>query len=204
MVYGKIHRNKLALVHAANTPRAVAINLLWRLIAMAILSHSESAAQAVCSACKNPIPDKRLKRKAKYCSRNCGAQFRQGSSRTQFGDSPDSRWLSSGVKGAISELIVCADLLSKGFEVYRAVSQSSKSDLAIVIQPNTAYRVEVTTGYYSRLGRVVHSSKLASQFDLLAVYVPADQSLHYFSNLDCGLLAGRLNLQRLSANCHIK
>lgn len=55
--------------------------------------------------------------------------------------------LSTGKVGAISELIVCADLLKKGWEVFRTVSQSCSCDL-IVIKNKKILRIEVRTGRY--------------------------------------------------------
>lgn len=52
--------------------------------------------------------------------------------------------LSTGVVGAIGELIVAADLLSKGYEVFRAVSQAASCDL-IVLKAGACLRIEVRT-----------------------------------------------------------
>lgn len=48
--------------------------------------------------------------------------------------------------GAISELRVCADLLIKGYEVFRAVSPDASCDL-IVMKRGVITRVQVRTTY---------------------------------------------------------
>ncbi len=102
--------------------------------------------------------------------------------------------LSSGRVGAIHEFIVCADLLKRGLSIFRAVSPSEHFDLAVCragIHP--IYRVEVTTGYSSSSGRLMHPKikKIGSgSFDLLAIVsrnnpvVAYDPPLEtFFSNL---------------------
>ena len=61
-------------------------------------------------------------------------------------DFPD---LSFGQIGALGELAVCADLLSRGYEVFRAVSPSCSVD--VIAQKNGKIsRVEVKTGYINK------------------------------------------------------
>lgn len=57
-----------------------------------------------------------------------------------------------GTTGAVSELRVAADLLERGYEVFRAVSPSCSCDLA-VLKDGKLVRVEVRTGYESPTGR---------------------------------------------------
>ena len=68
----------------------------------------------------------------KYCNVNCRKKPNQaqypGINRTNA--------------GAVSELLVCADLLKKGFEVFRSVSPVASCDL-IVKKNNIIYDVEV-------------------------------------------------------------
>jgi hypothetical protein len=51
--------------------------------------------------------------------------------------------------GAIGELIVAADLLKKGYHVFRSCSPSCPCDLAI-LKDEKLFRVEVKTTQYSR------------------------------------------------------
>lgn len=48
-----------------------------------------------------------------------------------------------GTRGAVAELMVCADLLSKGVEVFRAVSPQATCDLAVIDKSGRFLRVEV-------------------------------------------------------------
>lgn len=64
--------------------------------------------------------------------------------------------LSKGTVGAIQELKVAVDLLSKGYEVFRAESPACSCDL-VVLKNNKVYRVEVRTGYRNRHGTLLYS-----------------------------------------------
>jgi hypothetical protein len=50
-----------------------------------------------------------------------------------------------GINGAISEMMVCTDLLAKGNQVFRAVSPASDCDLIVQSQTGELLRVEVKT-----------------------------------------------------------
>lgn len=91
----------------------------------------------------------------------------------------------SGTTGAIAELIVCADLLKRGFEVFRSVSPSCSCDLAIM-KDKKLVRVEVTTGYVTAGGKITHPKQPQHfhKFDLLAVYVTALGTVNYVPPLD--------------------
>lgn len=59
--------------------------------------------------------------------------------------------------GAIGELIIAADLLSKGFEVHRALSAGAKFDL-IALKGDQILKVQVRTGRYVN-GKLFYSTK---------------------------------------------
>lgn len=80
----------------------------------------------------------------------------------------DTAKLNSGKVGAMHEMLVCCDLLKKGYDVFRAVSQSSSCDM-VVLKEGKVIRVEVTTGGFTATGKVTHPSKDFSRFDLLAI-----------------------------------
>jgi hypothetical protein len=91
--------------------------------------------------------------------------------------------LSASTIGAISELAVCADLLSKGYDVFRSVSPGAQCDL-IAQKDGNLIRVEVKTnarkpdsynvcdilasygGGYIAYHRVTGSRKKAERIDL--------------------------------------
>jgi len=77
--------------------------------------------------------------------------------------------LNTGTIGAINELIVCVDLMSKGCEVFRAVSPASPCDLA-VLKNKKLFRVEVTSGYIKD-GKIISNKKLDDRHDVLATVV---------------------------------
>jgi hypothetical protein len=105
------------------------------------------------------------------CSRPC----RQEKVRKQYReanppalDEQESTKLNSGTVGAMHELLACADLMRRGFEVFRAVSPSSPFDMA-AFKDGKLIRIEVTTGFYTPAGALIHPKKDFTRFDLLAV-----------------------------------
>lgn len=117
------------------------------------------------------------KRQYKYCSRKCNLDHYKKT----FVRSNPMLGIPSGTVGAIHELLVCADLLKKGFSVFRALSQSCSCDLA-VLNNGKLLRVEVTTGYVSPTGKINHPTKDSKQFDILAL-VFGDGKIKYTPEL---------------------
>jgi len=76
----------------------------------------------------------------------------------------------SGTVGAINELLVCSDLLSKGYHVFRSVSQSCPCDL-IILNNGNALRVEVKTGRMNKDGSACSPKTDRSKHDVLATVV---------------------------------
>jgi len=71
--------------------------------------------------------------------------------------------------GAMNELIVCSDLLSKGYHVFRNVSQHGPCDM-VIIKDNKCFRIEVKTARILPSGLMVHSPVTETQsYDILAV-----------------------------------
>jgi hypothetical protein len=97
----------------------------------------------------------------KFCSHRCRNNAQTNLSRF-------NRDLSTCTVGAIGELQVAVDLLSRGFNVFRALSPACPCDLAILMD-DKLIRVEVTTGYVSHNGRLAHPPKDKSKFDILAI-----------------------------------
>ena len=83
---------------------------------------------------------------------------------------PHSVRLPTATIGAISELVVAADLLQRGYQVFRALSPSSSCDLAILLGMNLL-RVEVTTGSVSASGNLIYPKHEVDNFDIMAIYV---------------------------------
>lgn len=86
-------------------------------------------------------------------------------------------------KGAISELEVCKDLMKKGYNVFRALSQSSKFD-AIAVKGSRILKLEVRTGNYSKrkngnLSLGYYKEKNSNKH--MVVYTYSDNKIHYIN-----------------------
>lgn len=74
------------------------------------------------------------------------------------------------------ELLVALDLMRKGYHVFRALSPACPCDLAVV-SGGTTYRIEVTSGYRAKNGRVATPADKAKQshkYDVLAIVVDGE------------------------------
>jgi predicted nucleic acid-binding Zn ribbon protein len=100
----------------------------------------------------------------KYCSAKCGyLAFRKRQNKKY--DIP----LSKGTIGALHELVVSAELMRKGFHVFRAQSPSCPCDL-IAMNQGDILRIEVTTGTYFMNGKTgFPPRKDEHKFDILAI-----------------------------------
>lgn len=79
--------------------------------------------------------------------------------------------LSCGTSGAVKELVVSVDLMSKRFHVFRALSPSCPCDL-IALSDNHLLRVEVKSVCCKRDGSPVVPQLDYCKFDLLALVDP--------------------------------
>lgn len=117
-----------------------------------------------CKYCELPLPPARASYPwSLYCCDNCArsASKKRGSVSAYPG-------LSTASVGALHELLVCADLLKRGFHVFRAVSPSCSCDLAI-LDGSRLLRIEVTTGYKSASGSLSFPEHSPQNYDVLAV-----------------------------------
>lgn len=116
-----------------------------------------------CENCQEVIStDRPFYNNRKFCSKRC--------SRIKYGYLGNRLNLETGTLGAMSELIAAADLIARGYEVYRALSPSSKSDL-VVIKDGVIKRVEVRTGYRYKTSHDLFFSKDRCHSDMFAVVV---------------------------------
>lgn len=95
--------------------------------------------------------------------------------------SPYARIIPPSSVGAAHEMIVAADLIKRGFDVYRSVSASSRADI-IIVHGARMLRVEVTTGVRN-MGRnpkrpFSWPPKVAAHHDILAVVLHPG-TIHY-------------------------
>lgn len=139
-----------------------------------------------------PKPDLSGKRKCDVCGKwftpithshaRCGSACRAELAKRRLQANPFESVTSSSAMGAASELLVCADLLRRGWEVYRSVSPTASCDL-FIFSNGVQKRVEVKTASLlikpAPDGRMFSLPGLDfSKFDVLAV-VTYDGVIHY-------------------------
>lgn len=113
--------------------------------------------------------DKRWPHK-KWCSASCG-QIHNG----QKGLAGSG--LSKNKVGGIAELSVCADLLKRGYEVFRNVSSDGKVDV-IAIKGKQILDIDIKTGYKVLNGNLLYpKNKIEAKY--VAVFVHKDNEIHY-------------------------
>lgn len=136
-----------------------------------------------CDFCQEVLSDERYRRNAKYCSLEC----RNSAYARKFMASEKKSDVNTGTRGAIGELAASADLLERGYYVYRAVSPSCPCDLTVV-KNGVTLRVEVTTGsYYGATKKINFPPKTKTQqhFDVLAIVLP--DKIHYIPDIERAL-----------------
>ncbi|SRR6266481_7253395 len=90
-------------------------------------------------------------------------------------------YIPNGSVGALAELVVSADLLSKGFSVFRALSPSCFCDL-IAVKGNKSLKIEVRTGYlHSITKRLNFPTKTNEQTDCFAVFERNSKEIFYLT-----------------------
>jgi hypothetical protein len=141
------------------------------LCVMTIQPDSATSEEQTCVHCHRTFfPHSRHKQR--FCSVRC-----RTADAVRFRSDYKARGIPSGTVGAIAELRVAADLLGKGFEVFRALSQSCSCDLAI-LRDGKLVRVEVRSGYYkSGDSTTPVVSKREHRADVLAIAMP-DQVIY--------------------------
>lgn len=125
----------------------------------------------MCKGCNLEIPINRQRRHAIFCSKKCSRDF----DRRLWKENNPNRCMPGRTSntGAAHELLVSADLMLKGYEVFRALSPDCPCDLAI-LKEGRLLRVQVTTGYRNLKGKVTWPPKDPSKHDLLAVVISGD------------------------------
>jgi hypothetical protein len=101
----------------------------------------------------------------KYCSAEC--QREDYYNRTHQQAYPE---LSTGTVGSIGELRVCADLLAKGYAVFRAVSVNCWTDLVVQVG-DKFFSIEVKTGQRMPSGKL-RFPKPRAKTDIIAIVLP--------------------------------
>jgi len=141
--------------------------------------HRSAAARherAVCPFCNKEFnPTKAVQ---VYCSAKCRSLNQYSS------DGRLTNGIAPGTTGAIHELFVCADLLLRRFSVFRSVSPNSTCDI-LILHGESCFRIEVTTGYKLKSGKIFHPGKDSEKHDFLAVvhYVDGHPIIRYSPDL---------------------
>ena len=112
----------------------------------------------------------------KTCSEDC-RNSRQAKIWGRYGD----KTIPNGTVGAISEITISADLMKKGYAVFRALSQSCLCDV-IAIKNNKILKIEVRTGYVDKNKKVSFPHNTHGEIDIYGIYVRAEDKCYYFSN----------------------
>lgn len=121
-----------------------------------------------CLVCKEPLTQEKIRRRAKYCSLKCQKAAQFGRFYEQTG-APRKNEVATATTGAMHELLVCADLMRKGYHVFRAQSPSCPCDIMAMFE-GIIYKVEVTTGYKRTDGNFSYPKKNERyDYDIMAI-----------------------------------
>jgi len=130
-----------------------------------------------CLNCSKPFTTGREHQK--FCSRDCNVAY---SGKNWRETNAIDKSICTGSVGAASEMLVAADLLLKGYHVFRSMSPACPCDLAI-LKGNKMLRVEVTTAYRTPSGRIQSSKtaavKSSERHDILAYVIRTTQEIIY-------------------------
>lgn len=129
--------------------------------------------------CSNPVigrPDKR------FCSVGCARENYRAKARlaasTLFDQPVRNEAIHTSSKGAAHELAVCADLLMRGYHVFRSVSPGCPCDL-ITMRDGILTRIEVKTLTPNfDLVTFVRSLRKNHQFDVVAIVLSTAQIIY--------------------------
>jgi len=112
-----------------------------------------------CRSCDKEIINKDKRRV--YCSPKCRTA---GNSKSTFKDSG----MTPGDVGAHNEIIAVADLMARGYQVFRAESPACPFDL-VTWDGSKLLRIEVKTAYKLENGTLAHGTPKAGAYDVLAL-----------------------------------
>lgn len=128
--------------------------------------------ERLCLYCQKILAGKHLSVK-KYCTPKCRNKHMDKLIKEKNGLLCDlnGKLLSTNIVGAIGEFLVITDLMKKGYHVYRNVCHSNYCDLAIINGPQFL-RIEVTTGHYTAMGKLVFPAhKHHKRYDHMAICI---------------------------------
>ena len=112
---------------------------------------------------------------AKFCSKECLGNYNNSRHRKRV----VGEKLPTGTVGAISELIISANLMSYGYSVFRALSPSCYCDI-IASKDGETHHIEVRTGYKSSEGKWYFPTKRSGTVDVFGVVERNTLEIVYF------------------------
>ena len=110
----------------------------------------------------------------KVCSEKCRREW-QNQTTGRYSD----KSITGGTVGAISELSISADLMKKGYAVFRALSPSCFCDL-VAFKNKKSLFIDVKTGYKGLSGNYNFPKNIQDNTDLFAIYIRKDSDIVYF------------------------
>jgi PD-(D/E)XK nuclease superfamily protein len=121
-----------------------------------------------CPTCSTLLSPARLRYHSIYCSQRC--QMSAESRRVSFERAAPA--ISTSSTGALSELLACAEMLRRGYHVFRSVSPSCPCDL-ILMRDGQLIRAEVKSGnIYKPSGKIGYAKPRNNTYDMLIVVLP--------------------------------
>lgn len=127
-----------------------------------------------CQLCHKKIPSTRGF-VAKYCSQKCARK------------SQDIKWkseilpMSTSTKGAMGELIVSADLISKNCHVFRSQSPNAPFDIIAINKKGKILKIEVTVGRIYGEEKISYTKHDPKIYDVIAVVIQPKLGIKYFA-----------------------
>lgn len=98
--------------------------------------------------------------RSKYCSKSCSKIKNR-----MYTEASCSKI------GSINELLVSAEFMKSGYEVFKSINPGCELDF-VVMKDGKLLKVESTTGYINASNKVQHPTKDIRRFDILAVITP--------------------------------
>jgi hypothetical protein len=114
----------------------------------------------------------------KYCSKECSNE----NQRKVSGRYVETVGVPTGTVGAISEMVVAADLMLRGYSVFRALSPSCYCDLIASNESGEVFHVEVRTGYFNQVNKKMTypKNKKERPISFYGIYERNSGGVHYF------------------------
>jgi len=133
-----------------------------------------------CLNCNKWLTFHRIIGKHKCCNKKCREEYNTGKKKK---DDNVAKNVTSNNKGNIGELLACADLLRKGYYVFRSVCTNNPCDLVIFDGKNKIFLVEVKTVYINMAGEITNPPTDKNIFHILAKVILAENRVVYESKI---------------------